>query len=128
MTSYPIALAFIILISLITKHFICDFLLQTEKQIAEKGDMGKAGGYVHAGIHAVMTFVVFFTIFPDFYMMSLAAGTLDFILHYAIDWSKVRVQAIWSLTTKDKMFWYLFGLDQYLHLLTYVGLAIMFVA
>jgi hypothetical protein len=126
MTTSSLLLSFTILFSLITKHFICDFLLQDEKQLSEKGNMLKSGGYIHAGIHASMTFVVLFSLFREFYMMALCAATIDFVLHYLIDWSKVQISQKYSVTPKDKLFWYLFGLDQYLHLMTYFGLAAIF--
>ena len=35
------------------KHFICDFVIQTEWQVRTKGIYGHPGGAVHAGLHAV---------------------------------------------------------------------------
>jgi hypothetical protein len=47
-------------------------------------------------------------------------------IHYHIDWAKMNLNARmgWSANTHEQ-FWWLLGLDQYLHALTYIGLIAM---
>ena len=37
------------------KHLLCDFVLQTKFQVANKGFYGRIGGLLHAGCHALFT-------------------------------------------------------------------------
>lgn len=50
-------------------------------------------------------------------------GLIDFVIHYHIDWAKMNLNAKmgWGANTHEE-FWWLLGLDQFLHALTYVGL------
>jgi hypothetical protein len=45
----------------------------------------------------------------------------DTVIHYHIDWAKVKLNTMfgWAPNTHDQ-FWWLLGLDQYLHVVTYV--------
>jgi hypothetical protein len=110
-----------ILFLLFTKHFIVDFLLQTPYQYLNKGKYGHGGGLLHACLHAVGTYLIFFM-----YTNTLTAfllASIDMVIHYHIDWAKVNVNDKfgWKCNNSDK-FWVLMGLDQYLHALTYLGL------
>ena len=51
MTSAAITLLALLLI----KHCLCDFVLQTPWQLAQKGTYGAPGGLVHSGIHVAGT-------------------------------------------------------------------------
>jgi hypothetical protein len=110
-----------ILFLLFTKHFIVDFLLQTPYQYLNKGKYGHMGGVIHAYLHALFTYWIFF--FFTTPVISLGFAFLDMIIHYHIDWAKVNVNDRYGYkcNTSDK-FWVLIGLDQYLHALTYLGL------
>ena len=50
----------------------------------------------------------------------------DTFIHYHIDWAKMNLNARmgWGANTHEQ-FWWLLGLDQYLHALTYIGLIAM---
>jgi hypothetical protein len=52
----------------------------------------------------------------------IAAG--EFIVHYHMDWIKVKVGTRFRLTPDDQRFWWLTGLDQWVHQMTYVGMVI----
>lgn len=105
-----------------TKHFFIDFPLQVPFHYKNKGTYGHMGGIAHAGLHAMGTFVVFALAEVSFGMM-LLLSLIDGILHYHIDWAKMNINRIkgWTATTHEE-FWWLVGLDQYLHALTYIML------
>jgi hypothetical protein len=110
----------ILLTLLFTKHFIVDFPLQKPYQWMNKGTYGHLGGVLHACLHGVFTFVCIYWYAP------IAAWYLafaDMIIHYHIDWAKMNInkQYGWGANTHEE-FWWLLGLDQYLHAVTYIGL------
>lgn len=116
----------LILLSLfVVKHFIVDFLLQKKYQYSNKGIYGHPGGILHAGLHGIGTWLclVFFT------PIALGLALLDFAAHYHIDWAKTNINQHmgWGPNTHEE-FWYLLGLDQFLHYLTYVGLVVLAVS
>lgn len=111
---------FWLLISLLTKHLIVDFPLQAfPYQYKNKGTYGHPGGILHSGLHVIGTFIVLM-FFVDF-QTSLLLAIADGVLHYHIDWAKMNINAKlgWGPTTHEQ-FWWLLGLDQYCHMLTYV--------
>lgn len=104
---------------LFLKHFVVDFLLQVPYMYRNKGNWSHPGGYCHAGLHGVVSLTIFL-----FYVSSplaLALSIAEFVAHYLIDWAKVNVNAYmhWGPTTSEQ-FWWLLGLDQLLHSLTYL--------
>ena len=111
-----------ILLALMTKHFICDYPLQTPYQFINKSIYGHPGGLLHVGIHAVGTVIAL-----SFFTSLLAAaglGLLDAFIHYHIDWAKNHVNRRFNLKPSGGAgFWFTFGLDQYLHQLTYLLIA-----
>lgn len=109
----------IILLSFLQlKHFLVDWVLQTQYQIDNKGKYLHPGGLSHSLQHGLFTATIFLFTSPQ---DSLIAGLLDFVLHYHIDWLKVNVSK--GLTPADKRFWVLMGADQLAHQLTYIVLA-----
>ena len=114
-----LALLFWSLVLLEVKHFICDFVLQTRYQYANKGTYGHPGGYLHAGFHAVGSI-------PAILMVSDAAGLMativvaEFLCHYHVDWLKEQINKGRGLTHDATLFWIVFGADQLLHQMTYV--------
>ena len=55
-------------------------------------------------------------------------GLIDMFIHYHIDWAKMNLNAKlgWGPTTHEQ-FWWLLGLDQFLHSLTYIGIVALVV-
>jgi Protein of unknown function (DUF3307) len=112
----------ILAVLLFTKHFIVDFPLQFPYNYLNKGTYGHAGGVLHAAAHGLATSACFAAVMgPGF--LALGLGLLDAVLHYHIDWAKMNLNKRlgYGPTTSEK-FWWLLGLDQYLHALTYIGL------
>ena len=116
--------AYLLLIALTvlaTKHVIFDFFLQSSYQVKNKGIYGHPGGLLHAGGHAVGTCAVFLVITPP---MAVGIGIVlaEFGLHYHIDWLKEKIVKGLQLRQDQSAYWWTFGIDQWLHQLTYIGI------
>jgi hypothetical protein len=109
---------FYLLIALQVKHFVFDFVLQNRYQLDNKGTYGHPGGILHAGLHGLGTGIIVFY-FTDT-VTAAFLGALDMLIHYHIDWAKVKLNSKMRLTPADQNFWVLLGLDQYFHQLTYI--------
>ncbi len=103
------------------KHFVCDYPLQTRYQLINKGTYGHPGGILHSGIHAVATTLAFLVLTP-----TLLVGTLivvgEFLLHYHIDWTKVRIMKATGWSSDHPPFWWAIGFDQLAHHMTYLAI------
>jgi hypothetical protein len=103
------------------KHFFCDFVFQTKWQIDSKKTYGALGGIVHATLHGLGSV-------PALYLMGVQPWLLiaiplgELVLHYHIDWAKARVDVVFDLPNTDVRYWIVFGFDQLLHQLTYLGI------
>ncbi len=110
----------IIISLLLFKHYICDFLLQTNYQAVHKFIYGHLGGLIHAFLHGLGTLIVL--IF--FYSIETAGlcALLDFIIHYHIDWAKATLNRVLKPSKRRcfrKDILGIFWLNQFLHQLTY---------
>lgn len=105
-----------LMIMLVIKHFVVDFLWQPEYMWRNKGTFGHPGGITHAGLHAVVTLIILNSYGSLAFTLAFAEG----MLHYYIDWGKMNISALLKLTPDDPRFWYWLGLDQLLHYLTYL--------
>ena len=115
------AQAVILLLALFgIKHFIVDYLLQTPYQFLNKGFYAHPGGLLHAGLHGLGT-VIALWIFADLPWILIMA-IFDMIVHYHIDWAKVKINRKFGWTAENPKFWWLFGFDQLLHWLTYCAI------
>ena len=100
------------------KHFALDFLYQPPYQWKNKGSYGHLGGILHALQHAIGSFLTLL-FFIDA-KTSLLLALLEFVLHYHIDWAKMNINKKLNLKCDtSEGFWWLLGLDQLLHYLTY---------
>jgi len=116
---------------LMLKHFICDFILQVPFHYQNKGTYGHIGGISHAAIHGIGTFfaLIYFADKPDTidfegpHAEITIVVLFDMIVHYHVDWAKVRInrRMHWTPTTHEE-FWWLLGFDQLLHMLTYIAI------
>jgi hypothetical protein len=108
----------LLLVLLSVKHFIVDFILQTNQMVIEKGNYGEKWGIIHSLQHGIATCAVFF-----FFVEPAAVlffGILDMLIHYHIDWAKININRKNNLTPADKAFWFWLGADQLAHSLTYI--------
>ncbi len=103
------------------KHLLCDFMLQTKYQVDTKRIYGHFGGFLHAGLHALATLPVL--VFMGASSVTIAAIAMgEFVLHYHVDWLKAQIDIRTGWTEKDQAYWAVFGTDQLIHQLTYIGI------
>lgn len=113
-------------VAFLIKHFLADFLLQTDWMAVGKD---RPKGWLlplaaHAGVHGAMTAALFLAVAPPLAWLGLA----DMLIHGVIDRLKSISTRRSALTPRQTAFWWLFGLDQSLHHLTHIGLAIVLAA
>ncbi len=113
-------LVFLILFQI--KHFIADGPLQTKAMVDEKSTYGAPLGLVHAGIHAIGTFIAAWLALGGLqWALTLAIG--DGIIHYHVDFTKENIVKRVGWTVADGPFWWALTADQMAHQLTYIFLA-----
>lgn len=121
------ALLLLALTFLVIKHTIADFFLQTPYQFRNKGRYGHPGGLLHAGIHIVFSAPVFLILPVATADMLLILGG-EFLVHYHTDWFKERFVRLHEATPQDARFWHAIGIDQLVHLLTYIAMTALLVS
>ena len=106
---------------LLVKHFLIDFVWQTDAEVANKGTYGNGVGIGHSIKHGLGTLIVL-----GWFTSSLELGILialvDSFIHYHVDWLKMNVNRHYGWGPQDRAFWVSLGLDQLAHGLTYVYL------
>lgn len=109
---------YILLILLFIKHWIADFVIQSDWQVSQKGIYGAWGGVIHAVIHGALTGGIMLFILPHL-MSATIVGVVDGLLHYHVDYIKAR----WGeRDPSNPRFWIHLGLDQLCHALFYIWL------
>jgi hypothetical protein len=111
------------LVFLQVKHLLIDWIWQPEYEWKNKGTFLHFGGIRHAGKNAIGTGLVL-----GFFWgwISVPLAVLDFVIHYLIDLCKMKTNRHFALCpTKHPQFWWLTGLDQFLHQITYLGLVFL---
>jgi hypothetical protein len=114
------------LVAFLAKHFLADFLLQTDWMVVgkEQPDDWFLPLAAHAGLHGALTAALFLLVSPPLVWLGLA----DALVHGTIDRLKSLATRRQKLTPRQSAFWWLLGVDQTLHHLTHVGLAILLAA
>lgn len=112
-----------VLFLLFFKHWYIDFVRQTDEQVKYKGVYGHPVGLGHSAEHGLATALIF-CIFISF-GWAIFLGLVDFVLHYHIDYAKMRYG---NRDIKTKQFWAQLGLDQFAHQITYLILTAFAVA
>ncbi|SFM58463.1 Protein of unknown function [Shimia aestuarii] len=103
------------------KHLVADFFLQNSKMIMGREKYWHVGRAQHAGIHVLMTAVIF-ALFGTDLTLILWIVLAEFVVHFHIDWAKARYSTSRALTPDQPMYWYAMGTDQALHQLTYIAM------
>jgi hypothetical protein len=107
----------LLILLFVVKHFIIDFVWQTQDEIEHKGTYLDWRGVRHSFKHGIGTLLILVSIGAPIETGYLY-GALDFLIHYHIDW--VKMNAARNLTPADRAFWIWLGFDQALHYLTYI--------
>ena len=102
--------------TMIVKHYIADFVLQTDWMARGKE---RARGWfgpllVHAGLHGLGTLLIVLVARPDLWWLAPA----DFAVHAVIDRAKALASLRLRWPVSDPRFWWLMGFDQLLHQVT----------
>lgn len=114
--------AILVLLCLFTKHLIVDFPLQVPYHYLNKGTYGHPGGIAHATLHAAGTLIAL-TLLGFALPVAGLVALVDGVVHYHVDWAKMNLNARLGLKPDNsEKFWWLLGLDQYLHALTYLAI------
>lgn len=113
--------------ALFAKHLIVDFPLQVKYQYSNKGTYGHMGGILHAALHIIGTIIALLLVLGMSALpIILALALADGVIHYHIDWAKMNLNKYWNLQpTTSEQFWWLLGIDQWLHQLTYIGIVVV---
>ena len=108
------------------KHLWIDFLWQVPYEWQNKGTYGHFGGIQHSGKHAWVTMLMLVVVlwimgFTTTIPIILLVSGVEFLVHYHMDWAKVNINKKygWTATTHNE-FWWMVGLDQFVHFLNYV--------
>ena len=113
-------------ISFRLKHFICDFVLQSDWMALNKGLSGQEGLralFSHAGIHAFGTLIIMLFFATSFWWLAL----VDFAVHGTIDRVKGLITKKNKWEAKDTLFWWALGFDQEMHNFTHLGFIVYIV-
>jgi hypothetical protein len=120
-TKMDLALVLWALLAFQLKHFLCDFVLQTKYQVDTKKIYGNPGGFIHSGLHTLMTLPIVY-VASGSALTTLIIGVIEFIVHYHVDWTKGNADTWGGWTEKDQAYWVVFGADQLVHQLTYLAI------
>ena len=112
----------LVLVSLITCHYLADFCLTWPELIQSKADGRNAWPIMqHAAIHALLMGVCLL-ICGIVLRLSLLMMAFEWATHFLIDTAKARLSVVFPILAdvKHKPYWMLYGLDQLLHQLVIV--------
>lgn len=114
--------ALILLLCLLQiKHMFADYFLQTRVMLDGRDQYLHFGRFLHAGVHAVGSLIVFAIIgAPMSFVLPLIVA--EWVVHFHVDWWKGRYTSDRQLTPADATYWRASGIDQALHQLTYVAM------
>ncbi|MBV6658066.1 MAG: DUF3307 domain-containing protein [Devosiaceae bacterium] len=120
----PIALL-AILLGLQAKHFLFDFVFQSDWQVSNKGRYGHPAGLLHAGLHGLGTLVVMLAASLSLgfaLMVAVTIAVVDFVIHYHVDWLKAQTSRLDYFSPRRHGYWIAMGGDQLAHHITYIWL------
>lgn len=104
------------------KHLLGDYVFQSPYILENRRIWGHPGGFLHVAIHAALTLPLLLA--AGVHGMLFAAILVgEALFHYHVDWVKDGWiwRAGWSV--QDKQYWWITGVDQMLHQLSYLLIA-----
>jgi hypothetical protein len=116
----------ILLLALLqVKHYYADFVIQTHKQVVQKGIYRDWVGISHSLDHVWTSMITLFIfdqlVFAINPLVVLLLPVIEGIIHYHIDFIKVKHG---SKDMTSSWYWNHFGLDQLAHQMTYLLMSI----
>jgi hypothetical protein len=123
-SSVPFGSFCALLVVMAFKHFVADFLLQTNwiAQGKERHEGWQLPLAVHVLCHAGLTLAIALVLAPRLWWLA----PVEFIVHGVIDRCKTVIGERGGWETNQPQYWWLFGFDQFLHQVTNVALAAAF--
>lgn len=101
------------------KHVLGDYVFQNAYILQNRRIWGHPGGLLHVAIHAALTLPILLvaqvTLLP---LLAIMIG--EALFHYHVDWLKDSWIHNKGWTASDKQYWWLTGVDQGLHQLSYL--------
>ncbi|MCJ2135638.1 DUF3307 domain-containing protein [Methylobacterium sp. J-026] len=125
-TPVPVGALALLFLAFAVKQLAADFLLQTT-WMAQGKDRASAWAVplcAHTGLHGLGTLLIALPVKPALWWLAL----VDFAVHTAIDRGKSLIGRRTRLPATDARFWWLIGIDQFLHQATHIGLAAILAA
>lgn len=124
--------AAMLLMALLIAHYLGDFTpLATAHMQRAKANGGPMGPIAaHAAVHGVLVgLAALIVVRPSVPVLALAAS-IELVAHFAIDAIRARIGArVPALTdSNSNPFWWALGLDQLLHGLVLIGIAVLVLA
>jgi len=118
-----------LLAALFVAHYLGDFTpLSTPRMQRAKANGGPMGPIVaHAAVHGVLVGIaVLVVVRPSLSVVGLAAG-VEFVTHFTIDAARARIGARVPVLNdpSSNPFWWALGVDQLLHALVLIGIAVL---
>ena len=117
----------LIILILQFKHWYADFYIQSYHQTVRKGIYRDPVGISHTLDHVIGTLTALVILIPFINISPitiLVCGLLDLVVHYHVDWLKVKFG---SKDITQTRYWREFGADQLAHQLTYLLFAYLLV-
>lgn len=122
----PVSTMAMLAATMIAKHYIADFILQTDWMA--RGKERETGWLAplaaHVACHATATLCVALVVAPRLWWLAL----VDYAIHFTIDRTKAVLSRRAGWTPANVRFWWLLGFDQMLHGLTDLGLVVGFLS
>ena len=110
-------------ILMLLKHFICEFVLQTDEIALSKRKYGSWLSLQHIMHHAFGTLVIL-QLFHIEIKFIVALLFLEAFIHYHVDWIHMRYGA---RSYRNKHYWQWLGAEQFLHQLTVILMMIFLI-
>lgn len=105
---------------LLVKHWLADFVWQTQWMVANKGNPTHPAVYAHSGVHVLCSLVSLLLCgIPLGWSMALVLA-IEFAAHAAFDVIKANKSLGGRWRIDQPRFWTILGLDQLAHHMTYV--------
>ncbi|WP_430912904.1 DUF3307 domain-containing protein [Methylobacterium sp. sgz302541] len=126
MVLVPVWTMLVLACTMIVKHYVADFVLQTDWMARgkeqERGWLAPLAA--HVGCHMGATLLVALAVAPRLWWLCLVDGAI----HFSVDRSKALIGRRGHWTPANVQFWWLLGFDQMLHGLTDIGLVAAFLS
>lgn len=113
--------ALILLVLFQIKHLFADYYLQTPGMLANRGQYLHPGRAMHCLVHVAGSGIAMALVGVDWGLIAVVL-VAEWLVHYHIDFGKGAWSNRMDHGPKDASYWRAFGVDQFLHQVTYVAM------